>query len=348
MEKKRVVYFINQFFGQIGGEEKADVGVSVTAGAVGPAVRAQSLFEDVAEVVATVICGDNYMAEKPEIAVGEALERIKSYKPDLFMAGPAFNAGRYGMNCGRLCEAVAEELNIPTVTGMYHENPAAEIYRKNKKGYILRTGINAIGMREVLPKMVSIAKRIFSGERIGGAEEEGYIKRDIIKNELTDRSAASRAIDMLLKKVKGEPFVTEMELPSFDKVDPAPPVDDIKKVKLALVSDGGVVPKGNPDKLRAFSSVTWGEYPLDDLFQNPIEVQHGGYDSTHAKENLNRLLPLEPLRAMEAEGDFAELYPNVFMAGGNCAAVSAAQDIGRAFARRLKEEGIAAAILTST
>ena len=41
-EPIRVLHFINQFFGGIGGEEHANVGVEVREGAVGPG-RASSL-----------------------------------------------------------------------------------------------------------------------------------------------------------------------------------------------------------------------------------------------------------------------------------------------------------------
>ena len=37
MQKLRVVCYLNQFFGQIGGEDKAGVGPQVLAGAIGAA-----------------------------------------------------------------------------------------------------------------------------------------------------------------------------------------------------------------------------------------------------------------------------------------------------------------------
>ena len=63
-----------------------------------------------------VVCGDNYFAEHLEEAATEAVKLIASHKPDLFFAGPAFEAGRYGMSCGAICKAVEEKLNIPAVT----------------------------------------------------------------------------------------------------------------------------------------------------------------------------------------------------------------------------------------
>ena len=54
---------------------------------------------------------------------------IKEESPDLFIAGPAFNAGRYGVACGTICKAVEEELNIPVITGMYKENPGVDMFK---------------------------------------------------------------------------------------------------------------------------------------------------------------------------------------------------------------------------
>ncbi|NCB26003.1 MAG: glycine/betaine/sarcosine/D-proline family reductase selenoprotein B, partial [Bacteroidia bacterium] len=77
-KKWRVVCFINQFFGQIGGEDMAHVGFSVKNEAVGPAKLFETLMKDECEVVGTVICGDNYFAENTETAVAEGVELVKS------------------------------------------------------------------------------------------------------------------------------------------------------------------------------------------------------------------------------------------------------------------------------
>ena len=71
-------------------------------------------FKGEAEIVATVICGDSYFNENLEEAKKEVLEMVKKYNPDVFIAGPAFNAGRYGVACGTIATAVKEELNIPS------------------------------------------------------------------------------------------------------------------------------------------------------------------------------------------------------------------------------------------
>ena len=70
-KKWRAVCFINQFFGQIGGEDKASVGFSVSDKPVGPAILFNSKLNGECEVVGTIICGDNYFAENIESAVEE-------------------------------------------------------------------------------------------------------------------------------------------------------------------------------------------------------------------------------------------------------------------------------------
>ena len=36
------------------------------------------------------------------------IEMVKKYEPDLFIAGPAFNAGRYGVACGTIAKAIGQ------------------------------------------------------------------------------------------------------------------------------------------------------------------------------------------------------------------------------------------------
>jgi betaine reductase len=301
----RIVHYINQFFGQLGGEEQADTGFLVKEGPVGPGVLLKSLFGDEAQIVATVICGDNYFAQDVEKAVEEGLKLIAEQKPNLFVAGPAFNAGRYGIACGAIASAVKEKLNIPVVTGMFPENPAAEIHRKNI--YIAKTGISAGQMKEAMTTMVSLARKQFYGQAIGSANSEGYIPRGVLYNEFLEESSAVRGIKMLLAKIKGEPFQTELVIPEFEEIPPAPPIKDISKAKIALVSDGGLVPKGNPDHIKASQNTIYKAYEIDTFINNPFAISHSGYHPTEIRKNINRLLPVDVLREMESEGVIGNL-----------------------------------------
>ena len=55
-------------------------------------------------VVASIVCGDNYFAENIDKCKDFIRAQVEKYQPDLFIAGPAFNAGRFGIACGESCK----------------------------------------------------------------------------------------------------------------------------------------------------------------------------------------------------------------------------------------------------
>jgi len=345
-QKWRVVCYVNQFFGQVGGEEEADCEFMVKLGPVGPVRLLHSFLEGDGEVVATVICGDNYMARNLEQAVEEGLKLIADLQPSLFFSGPAFNAGRYGVACGAIASAVQERLGIPAITGMFPENPGAEMYRK--RAWVVKTGGNAAHMKEAMETMAGIARKLMNEEKLGSAAKEGYLPRGFLKNEASEKTAAIRGIEMLLDKVTSRPFKTELSTPTFEEIPPAPPVKDIKAARIAIVSDGGVVPKGNPDGMKVSQNTVWASYHLEDIFANPFQIAHSGYHPTEVRENLNRLLPVDVLKEMEAEGEFGGLLPVFFSCSGNTTTVQSARAMGRCIAQKIVEEGVGGVILTST
>ena len=90
MGKIKVVHYINQFFAQIGGEEKADFPAQLRKGeVVGPGLALMQAFGDEAEIIATIVCGDSYFNENIESATKQILEWVKEEAPDVFIAGPA-------------------------------------------------------------------------------------------------------------------------------------------------------------------------------------------------------------------------------------------------------------------
>ena len=75
--------------------------------------------------------------------------------------------------------------------------------------------------------------------------------------------------------------------------------------RVALVTSGGVVPKGNPDHIESSSASKYGEYSIaefDDLTEATHETAHGGYDPVYANQDPNRVLPVDVLREMEKAG----------------------------------------------
>ena len=82
----RVVHYVNQFFGGIG--------------------------------------GDNFVSERAEDASRAIAAELDRLKPDLLVAGPAFGSGRYGLACALVCK-VAQGQRVPAITAMHPENPGA-------------------------------------------------------------------------------------------------------------------------------------------------------------------------------------------------------------------------------
>ena len=91
----KVVHYLNQFFAGMGGEDQADLRPMARDGLVGPGMAIQKIFGDYAEIIGTIVCGDNYFAENIESAVDQVIGLMRPFQPNLIIAGPAFNAGRY-------------------------------------------------------------------------------------------------------------------------------------------------------------------------------------------------------------------------------------------------------------
>ena len=348
MSKLRVVHYINQFFAGLGGEEKADVRPEVREGKVGPgAAFAAALGQD-AEIVATVVCGDSFYGENMDEARKIVLDMVKGQKADLFIAGPAFNAGRYGVACGDICKAVSQELGIPVLTGMYIENPGTDLYRKHIN--IVQTGNSAADMRNAVPVMAKAALKLARGEELK-VPEDGVIEKGIRKNIYRETRGSQRAVDMLIAKLSGQPFETEYPMPDFDRVTPNPAVKDMGKARIALVTSGGIVPKGNPDSIEASSASKYGKYDIDgiaDLTSDAYQTAHGGYDPVYANEDPDRVLPVDVLRDMEEEGIIGGLYRYYYSTVGNGTSVGNAVGFASEFVKELKEDGVDAVVLTST
>ena len=94
---KNVICYINQFFAGIGGEDKADYEPEIRDGVMGPTAAINQML---AEIDAPgyhhpFICGDNFIEHTQDEAIERILTALEGREFDLFLAGPAFQAGRY-------------------------------------------------------------------------------------------------------------------------------------------------------------------------------------------------------------------------------------------------------------
>lgn len=345
----RVVHYLNQFFGGLGGEEEAGTPLQERDGAVGPGLLLDQLLGDESTVVKTLISGDNYAVEHEQELVASVVARVREAKADLFVAGPCFDAGRYGMASGQLCVAVQSELGIPAITGMHAENPGVDLYREAL--YIIDSGRTAAKMREVLSRMVGLSLKLANEQDIGSPAEEGYLVRGLIRDQFVEKSSAERLVDMMMAKIKGEPFETEMPVTAFAPVTKPQGVADLSKAKVMLVTDGGLVPTGNPDHIEGMAATRWGAYDItgvDDLSGDNYEISHGGYDPRFVQQDPDRLVPLDALRALEKEGIIGKVHDQFLSTSGLSNPLSNTRRLGREMAEKVKQEGVDAVILTST
>jgi betaine reductase len=345
----RVVHYLNQFFGGIGAEEQANAPLDVRDGAVGPGRVLEQLLGNGAKIVTTLVCGDNYAVEHESELVEAVVQKVRATSPDLFVAGPCFDAGRYGMAAGALCSAVQSQLAIPVITAMNEENPGVDLYREPL--YIIDSGVSVVKMRDVLVKMANLGRKLVDKQPIGLPREEGYLRRGLLRDQLVEKRAAARLVDMLLAKVNEEPFESEMLPTSFEPIPMPCLAKDLAKAKVMLITDGGLVPKGNPDRIEGTAATRWGAYNIDgrdDLQGEEYQVSHGGYDTRFVQEDPDRLVPLDAMREMEKNGIIGKLHGEFISTCGRSNPLSNTRRLGREMAEKVKKEGVDAVILTST
>lgn len=345
----RILYYLNQFFAGIGGEDKADHSLFFLDKPIGPVSGLCSLLDEKFTVPVVAVCGDNYFDSNKDEVLRKIVEKAREHHVDMVIAGPAFNSGRYGQACGAVCEAAARELQIPGITGMFQGNPAVEIYRRWV--YIFPTSEKVLGMRKALSQIAGFVQKVAANEPLGPAREEGYVPRGGRKLVYREEEAAKRLVDMLETKLKGQPFVTELPIQKTDKVAPAPPVAALKEATIALVTTGGLVPQGNPDRLRSFGAEVWKTYEISRkqmLAGSEYETIHGGYNPDFVNQNPNYLVPVRIMRELEAEGLVGRLHNKFYSTSGVGAAVNTCQKDGREMAERLHQDKVDGVILTST
>jgi betaine reductase len=340
----RVVHYVNQFFAGFGGENAASTPPGVKSGPVGPGKKLQELLGADHEIVATVYCGDDLAAANPE-SITTILELVAQQRPDIVLAGPASTSGRYGVACARVA-AGAERAGIAALASMHPENPGLE---EAGAAAVIASGASVREMGASLERLALAARKRLAGESLTAGD--GRIGATPRKNVLVDRNAASRAVDLLLARLRGQDVAAEVPLPRFDHVTPAPPVTDPRTAVIALVTESGLVPAGNPDRLESARATRWLRYTIEGKVMasaGEYASVHGGYSTVWANQDPNRLLPLDVARELEHEGAIGRLHGEYFVTTGNGTTVPNARRFGVEWAAELRRAGITAAILTAT
>ncbi len=346
---KKAIHYINQFFAGIGGEEKADHEPEIREGLVGPAMALNSMLD--ADVTHTIICGDNFMGSNTESAVETILGFLEDKEFDIFVAGPAFQAGRYGVACGTIGKAVAEKFGVPVITSMNIENPGVEMFKKDM--YVFKGGKSAAKLKADTKIMADFANKLLKGEKTASADEEGFFSRGIRAQVWLDsgKTGAERGVEMLIKKLKGEEFETELIIPKQDKVAVATPIKDLSKANIALVNTGGIVPVDNPDKIQSASATRWGRYDIskmDRLKSGEYKTIHAGFDPAAADADPNVIMPVDVMKRYLEEGKYGKLHDYFYSTVGTGTTQAEAARMGKEIVEKLREDKVDGVIMIST
>ncbi len=230
---------------------------------MGAARALQGALGGDAEIVATLICGDNFFHDERERARHAVREALRS-------APSRRRGGRAGLRSGPLrhrvcarCAGLADAEGLPAVTAMHPSNPGVLMH--GREVLVVPTAASAAGMQEALGPLVRLALKLARGEALGTAESEGYLSRGIRRVGSRPEPGYRRAVDMLLAKLNGRPYVSEIPYQAPAMVQPAPPVADLGRASVALVTTGGLVPKGNPDGQTSGNAQKYFRYPIDQL-----------------------------------------------------------------------------------
>ncbi len=340
----RIVHYVNQFFAGIGGEDSAGMGPELRDGAIGPGRRLATLLGDEHEIIATAICGDDYAAGHAEFAA-QLVAQARERGAEMIVAGPAFTSGRYGMACARIA-AAATEAGMPALASMHPDNAGLG---EAAGAPLVQSGLIARFMKDSLDRFAAAARKIAAGEEL--TAQDGRIGPVARINRLAQRNAAERAVALVLTRLGGDRDAGEIPLPDFDSVTPAAPIADAAEAFLALVTEGGFVPAGNPDRLESARATKWVRHSLEGLDSaeaGSFESVHGGFSTQWANADPNRILPLDVAREMEREGAIGRLYGEYLGTTGNGTTVADARRFGMEWAAELRQAKIQAVILTAT
>ena len=347
----KILHYLNQFFAGIGGEEKAGQEFVFLPKPVGPGILLRDLLKNRDIEYATIVCGDNYFHEHEEAVLASLTEVMTQFAPDLFIAGPAFHAGRYGLACAKTASFVRERWGVPALTGLYEDNPGTREIGRHV--FAIQTGASAASMASTIKRFADLATLLLNKdvERLETFKEEFCLK---IPRRFSVQVAAPdsvRAVEMLLAKLRGAAF--ESEIPRIEAAPHPIPgaIQDLSQATLAMVTEGGLVPMGNPDRLESSRGTKYFKYSIkerDDLKPGEFEAMHTGYDTSTVNADPNRLIPIDAMRKLERAGIFGRLHDYYYVTTGTGAMPAKMQELGAGIAEELSASGVNGVVLTAT
>lgn len=163
--------------------------------------------------------------------------------------------------------------------------------------------------------------------------------------------AAQRGINMLLDKFRGRKIQSEVPIvcPQFQ---PAPVLKKkLSDARIAFITDGGLVPRGNPDNLVPINADRFYIYSFEEkrrLLPKDYEISHQGYDNQFVLEDPNRLVPLDAARILEFAGQIREVSESFYSTTGVMVSAEQSKRLGSKIAAAVTKNNIDGIFLIST
>ena len=120
---------------------------------------------------------------------------------------------------------------------------------------------------------------------------------------------------------------------------------------IALISTGGLIPKGNPDRQTSGNPDRYFSYSVEGLVtltSDDWEAFHGGYYNQISSDNPNYVLPLNLLRKFEESGAVGSVHPRIFTMPGVGTPVEKAIRLGQELSGELTGDHVDGCILVAT
>jgi glycine reductase len=118
-----------------------------------------------------------------------------------------------------------------------------------------------------------------------------------------------------------------------------------------MVTTGGLVRKGNPDRQVSSNATRYYRHTVAELRSlsgNDWEAYHSGYFNHIVNSNPNYILPLNFLRDLEGEGTIGGVYEWIYALPGVSTPVAISKRLGTRIAEDLQAGGVHGCLLVAT
>ena len=206
-------------------------------------------------------------------------------------------------------------------------------------------------MQAALDALAPLARRLGRGEPWGRPRWRATCRRARAACTTAGARAISARSTCCSTSSTGGPYRSEVPSRAPERVAPAPPLTDLSRARIAMVTTGGLVRKGNPDQQVSANAVRYHRHTvaeLESLSPADWEAYHAGYFNHIVNSNPNYILPLSFLRDLERQGRLGRVHEHIYALPGVSTPVAVSAGHGRSIAEDLKAGGVDGALLVAT